>query len=188
MRAFEDACDLRPKPELLKQLEAVLDDWSALLKKDGKLQEAASVKGHAERVSEQLSMMNKDEKADQDDKQDKTVTRDDARIPPIALSSSRIWLAKGSLTPEGEIKIRNISGRPVTELSLTAVFFDKTLRRQFGSVTLPVATPQSQPFAEEAARSLYFSCPNIVKPDHQLAVIISWKGRFLKEFPVVKQQ
>jgi hypothetical protein len=130
----------------------------------------------------------KDEKSDQDDGDDKAISRDDSRVSPIALSSSRIWLAKGSLTPEGEIKIRNISGKPVTDLSLTVVFFDKTVRRQFGSVTLPVTTPQSQPFAEDASRSLYFSCPNIVKPEHQLAVIILWKGRFLKEFPVVKQQ
>jgi tetratricopeptide (TPR) repeat protein len=189
VRAFEDACDLRPKPELLKQLEAVLVDWSALLMKQKKFQEAASVKGHAERVAEQLGMLTKEDKVDLTDKQDKNAVRvDDPRVPPVALSSSRIWLAKGSLTPEGEIKIRNISGKPVADLALTAVFFDNTTRRQCGTVSLPVATPQSQPFPEDSARSLYFSCPNIVRPEHQLAVIIFWKGHFLKEFPVVKQQ
>ncbi len=189
VRAFEDACDLRPKPELLKQLEAVLLDWSALLMKQKKFQEAASVKGHAERVAEQLGIITKDDKVDLIDKQEKNAVRvDDPRVPPVALSSSRIWLAKGSLTPEGEIKIRNISGKPVGDLSLTAVFFDNTVRRQCGTVSLPVATPQSQPFPEDSSRSLYFSCPNIVKPEHQLAVIIFWRGHFLKEFPVVKQQ
>lgn len=187
VRAFEDACDLRPKPELLKQLEAVLVDWSTLLMKQKKFQEAASVKGHAERVAEQLGMLTKDDKVELADKQDKTVRVDDPRVPPVALSSSRIWLAKGSLTPEGEIKIRNISGRSVADLALTAVFFDNTTRRQCGTVSLPVATPQSQPFPEDGARSLYFSCPNIVKPEHQLAVIIFWRGHFLKEFPVAKQ-
>lgn len=188
VRAFEDACDLRPKPELLKQLESVLLDWSALLMKQKKFQEAASVKGHAERVAEQLGMLIKEDK-NPEDKQDKNATHaDDPHVPPIALSSSRIWLAKGSLTPEGEIKIRNVAGKPIEDLSLSAVFYDNTLRRQCGSVTLPVATPQSQPFAEGEFRSLYFSCPITVKPEHQLAVIIFWKGRFLKEFPVVKQQ
>jgi len=27
-----------------------------------------------------------------------------------------------------------------------------------------------------------------VDPDHQLGVKIYWKGRFLKEFPVIKQR
>ncbi|HEY9677586.1 MAG TPA: tetratricopeptide repeat protein [Drouetiella sp.] len=187
VRAFEDACDLRPKPELLKQLEAVLLDWSALLMKQKKFQEATSVKGHAERVAEQLGLLTKEDKVEAD-KNDKNAVRvDDPRVPPIALSSSRIWLAKGSLTPEGEIKIRNISGHPVADLALQAVFFDNTTRRQCGTVGLPVASPQSAPFPEDGSRSLYFSCPNIVKPEHQLAVIIFWRGHFLKEFPVSKQ-
>lgn len=187
VRAFEDACELRPKPELLKQLEAVLVDWSNLLMKQKKFQEAASVKGHAERVAEQLGMLTKEDKVELTDKQKDAVRVDDPRVPPVALSSSRMWLARGSLTPEGEIKIRNISGHSVADLALTAVFFDNTTRRQCGSVSLPVATPQSQPFGEDASRSLYFSCPNIVKPEHQLAVIIFWRGHFLKEFPVLKQ-
>jgi hypothetical protein len=128
--------------------------------------------------------------ADKGDKSDSTSTNsksDDPRTPPVALVSSRIWLARGSLTPEGEIKIHNTTGAPVNDLSLTAVFYDNTARRATGSVTLPVASPQSAPFAADASRSLYFSCPDTVKVDHQLGVIIFWKGKFLKEFPVVKQ-
>lgn len=189
VRAYEDACDLRPKPELLKQLESVLLEWCANLTKQKKFQEAMSVKGHADRVADQLSTLLKDTKDDQDDKPDDSRPRaDDPGTPPIALSFSRIWLAKGSLTPEGEVKIKNVSGHPITDLSLSAVFYDNTARRQCGSVTLPVASPMSPPFAEGASRSLYFSCPNIVKADHQLAAIIIWKNRFLKEFPVTKQQ
>jgi hypothetical protein len=120
---------------LLKQLESTLLDWSALLTKQKKFQEAASVKGHADRVAEQLGILTKEDKADQEDKQDKTTQHvDDPRIPPIALSSSRIWLAKGSLTPEGEIRIRNTAAAPITDLSLTAVFYDNTLRHQCGTV------------------------------------------------------
>jgi len=189
VRAFEDACDLRPKVEVLKQLEAVLLEWHDTLVQHHQLDQAASIKGHADRVADQISDMTKDK--DTNKQTDSTVVAtkpDDPRSPPIALVSSRIWLAKGSLTPEGEIKIHNITGKPVTDLSLSAVFYDNTARRNTGSVGLPVASPQSAPFAEDASRSLYFSCPNIVKADHQLAVIIFWKGRFLKEFPVVKQQ
>ncbi len=62
------------------------------------------------------------------------------RVPPVALSSSRIWLARGSFTPEGEIRIRNISGRPVKDLTLKVVFYDHSSKRAGGSVTLPVAT------------------------------------------------
>lgn len=70
---------------------------------------------------------------------------------------------------------------------MTAVFYDNTKRRTNGSVGLPVANPSSIAFAPGAERTLYFSCPNIVKDDHQLAVIIYWKGKLLQEFPVVKQ-
>ncbi len=45
VRALEDALDLGDKPELLKQLEGVLLDWSQKLLKDGKREESASVKG-----------------------------------------------------------------------------------------------------------------------------------------------
>lgn len=192
VRALEDACDLGPKPELLKQLESTLLAWHQVLLRENKPREAASVKGHADRVAEQLALLTK-EIVDKDDKGavkseglDQKPDEYFEKVPPVALSASRIWLAKGSLTPEGEIRIKNISGRPVKDLSLTAVFYDNSARRANGSVNLPVATPSSPPFQTGATRTLYFSCPNIVKTDHRLAVIILWRGRFLKEFPVVK--
>jgi tetratricopeptide (TPR) repeat protein len=185
VRAYEDAISLRTRPDLLKELLAVLNDWSSLLLKQHKNQEALAVKGHADRVADQLSeLTHKDE--DETDKSDDKVSKPDDSGNPIALSFSRIWLAKGSLTPEGEIQIRNVTGKPISDLTLKAVFYDNTARRANGSVALPVATPESQPFASDATRKLYFSCPNIIKADHQLAVIIYLKGRLLKEFPVVK--
>jgi len=192
VHALEDACELREKPELLKQLLAVLTDWSAQLTKDKKLQEAMSVKGHADHVAEQLAQIAKEEKAEKDAEADKLALAQASKLdqPPIALISSRIWLAAGSVTPEGEIKIKNISGKPVSDLTLKAVFFDNTIKHATGTVNLPVATPSSTPFAESDARTLYFSCPNTVRSnqrDHQLAVRIQWKNRFLKEFPVIKQ-
>lgn len=193
VRALEDAIELGEKPELLKQLESVLLDWSALLTREKKVQEAIMVKGRADRVAEQLGMLTNKEQDKQKDEPETSVTAESKpdeyweKNPPIALSSSRTWLAKGTLTPEGQISIRNISGRPVSDLTLSAVFFDNTAKKANGSVTLPVATPTSPPFETGGSRTLYFSCPNIVKPDHRLAVIILWKGRFLKEFPVVKQ-
>jgi hypothetical protein len=146
-----------------------------------------SVKGHAERVEEELAAMVKDEKKD-----DETVDTPKPAVwnpgsPPVAVLASHNWLSAGSLTPEGEIKIKNISNQPVTELTLTAVFFDHTKRQSNGSVTLPVATPNSAPFAPGMERPLYYSCPNIVREDHQLGVMILWKGKLLREFPVVKQ-
>lgn len=184
VRAYEDACDLRPKPELLKQLEKVLIDWSNLLTKEKKTEEALAVKGHADRVADQLSLLMRTEKEKNDVA--KSSGSDENSTPPIALSFSHIWLARGSLTPEGEIKIKNITAKPINDLSLTAVFYDNTARQNQGSVSLPVTTAQSAPFEAGGARSLYFSCPNIVKTDHQLAVIIFWRGHLLKEFPVVK--
>ncbi len=184
VRAYEDATALRQKPELLKQLCEVLIDWSNLLKKENKMQEALAVKGHADRVADQLSDLTKDK--DDEDKADKKTNPDDPNNPPIALSFSHVWLAKGSLTPEGELRIKNITQKPLTDLALTAVFYDNTTHRSAGSVSLPVASPQSTPFAVGASRSLYFSCPNIAKADHRIGVIIFWKGRLLKEYPVVK--
>jgi len=144
-----------------------------------------SVKAHAERVGEELAEMLKDEEPEKTDVP--KVAAWNPGSPPVAVIASHNWLSAGSLTPEGEIKIKNISGQPVTELSLTAVFFDHTKRASNGSVGLPVATPNSNPFAPGMERTLYFSCPNIVKEDHQLGVMILWKGKLLREFPVVKQ-
>lgn len=187
VRSLEEACALRPKAALLKQLLGALNSWSAELIKENKTQEAMSVKGHAERVAEQLAQLLKDEKKDEVKVEDKFGDKWNPGTPPVSIVSSRNWLAGGSYTPEGEIKIKNISGQPLADLTLTAVFYDNTKRRNNGSVSLPVANSSSPPFAPGAERSLYFSCPNIVRDDHQLAVIILWKGKFLKEFPVVKQ-
>lgn len=192
VRALEDACGLSSKPELLKELHRVLLTWSEVLMRQKKTQEAMSVRGHAERISDQLSMLTRDLEPDETERpetENQTKTGQwDPRVPPIALVFSRIWLARGSLTPEGEIRIKNICGSPIADLALTAVFYDNTSRRANGSVTLPVATPSSAPFAAGAERSLYFSCPNIVRYEHQQAVIILWKGKFLREFPVVKNK
>lgn len=189
VRAFEDACELQPKIELLKQLKAVLMEWHDELVKQNKPDQAASVAGHADRIDDQIAEMSSDKDKDkQNDNSNSANNPVDAKAAPVAVVSSRIWLARGSLTPEGEIKIHNGTGAPITDLSLNAVFYDNTARRTCGSVGLPVASPQSAPFPADGSRSLYFSCPNIVKTDHQLAVMIFWKQRFLKEFPVVKQQ
>lgn len=184
VHALEDACDLRRKPDVLKQLLSVLNDWYASLIKEKKVQEANSVKGHVDRVAELLETVTKEEEATEQEKQLKA---DGAKMPPIALSSSRTWLLRGSVTPEGEIKIKNNSGKPVYDLTLNVVFFDNTARKANGTVTLPVAVPNSSPFAANEERTLYFSCPTIVKTDHKLAVLLFWQGRFLQEFPVVKQ-
>ncbi len=73
------------------------------------------------------------------------------------------------------------------DLTLKVVFYDHSSKRAGGSVTLPVATPDSPPLETGATRTLYFSCPSIVKTEHRLAVVIYWRGRLLKEYPVVKQ-
>ena len=186
VHALEDACELGEKPELYTQLLNVLNDWQAVLTKEHKLEEAASVKGHAERVAEQLNqlLLDKSDENGLDDKMDNKFAA--AKNLPVALVSSRVWLSSGSFTPEGEIKIKNITGRPVRDLTLTAIFYDHTLKHKNGTVSLPVATPASAPFAASGLRTLYFSCPETVKADHQLAVKLFWQRNFLKEFPVAK--
>lgn len=188
VRALEEACSLRPTAALLKQLKATLDKWSAQLTADKKLQEAASVKGHAERVAEQLETLLKEERKNEVKTETAKNDKYSPGNPPVSIVSSRNWLARDSRTPEGEIKIKNITGEPITDLTLNAVFYDNTKRQNNGTVTLPVASPSSMAFAPGAERTLYFSCPNIVKEDHHLAVIILWKGKFLKEFPVIKSK
>ncbi len=196
VKALEDARALRPKDlALLQELEQVLIDWGALLSRQGRIQESLSARGHAERVAEMIAIAaKKDEAKDDQDAQSATGSAPgpmpawDPTVPPIALTSSKIWLAKGSVTPEGEIAIKNVCGQPITDLSLTVIFYDNTKRTRNGSITLPVCTLASPPFAPSATRSLYFSCPNTVKTDDQLAVIIFWHGRLLKELPVAKQR
>lgn len=186
VRSLEEACALKPKAALLKQLLGALNSWCAELTASGKSQEAMSVKGHAERVAEQLAQLLREEKKDEV-KSDSHEDKWNPGTPPVSIVFSRNYLSQGSLTPEGEIRIKNISGQAVADLSLTAVFYDNTTRRGTNAVTLPVANAGSPPFAPGAERTLYFSSPNIVRDDHQLAVRILWRGKFLKEFPVVKQ-
>jgi len=187
VRALEEATSLRPSVPLLEKLRSALLSWSDLLASQKKNQEAISVKGHAARVSEQLAELKGGE--DPEDKPEETDKAQgwDPNKPPISIVFSRNWLAKDSLTPEGKIKVRNITGEPITELTLSAVFFDNTSKKRNGTIMLPVASSSSPPFETDGERWLYFSCPQTVKYDHQLAVIILWKGKFLKEFPVAKR-
>lgn len=187
VRALEEANGLRPSVPLLEKLRDALFSWSDLLASEKKNQESISVKGHAARVSEQLAeLKGVEEVVDEKVETDKAAGWDPEK-PPIAIVFSRNWLAKDSLTPEGKIKIKNITGEPITDLTLSAVFFDNTSRKRNGTIMLPVASPSSPAFEPDGERWLYFSCPQTVKYDHQLAVLIIWKGKFLKEFPVAKR-
>lgn len=188
VRALEEANTLRQSVPLLEKLRSALLAWSDLLASQKKNQEAISVKGHAARVSEQLAAL-KGEDGSEDEKSGDSEKGAgwDPNKPPISIVFSRNWLAKDSLTPEGKIKIKNVTGEPITDLTLTAVFFDNTMRKRNGSVQLPVTSPSSPPFEPDGERWLYFSCPQTVKYDHQLAVVILWKGKLLKEFPVSKR-
>ena len=121
VHALEDACELGLKADLLKQLLAVLNDWEEALIKEQKFEESASVKGHAERVAEQLNEVLIEEEKNQDQLANGNEKFASAKDLPVALISSRIWLSAGSLTPEGEIKIKNITGKPVRDLTLTAI-------------------------------------------------------------------
>lgn len=183
VRALEEATSLRATPELLRKLRDTLLSWHDLLISERKLQEATSVKGHAERVSEQLALLAPDEEKESTGEGDKMW---DPKGSPVAIVFARTWLEKGSLTPEGKIKIRNVTGQNISELSLTAVFYDNTSRRRAGKIELPVAS-EARPFPPGEEKWLYFSSPHTIRPDHQLAVIILWNGRFLREFPVVKR-
>ncbi len=187
VRALEEASSLRPSVPLLEKLKATLLLWSDQLNSEKKYQEATSVKGHADRVDEQLATMKGTDVTSEDLNPDADQQGWDPNKPPIAIVFSRNWLAKDSLTPEGKIKIKNITGAPISDLTLTAVFFDNTTRKRNGSVALPVASPSSAPIEADGERWLYFSCPQTVKIDHLLAVKIMWQGTFLKEFPVSKR-
>lgn len=186
VRALEEASNLREKDLLiLARLEKILLEWSDQLQREGKNDEAFSVKGHAERVKDmikeiQLAAAKDKNKATEKGADAPTVWSPDA--PPVSLLSSRIVLPRGSLTPEGEIRVKNVSGQPQEAVPLTFVFYDNTTKRRLGSVTAsaPAMGPGSM-------RSIYFSSPNIVKTDHRLAVIIFWKGRLIKELPILKE-
>ena len=188
VRALEEATALRPSVPLLEKLRSSLLAWSGVLASEKKTQESTSVKGHADRVSEQLALLKKELGVEEVTEEEIEKKDWDPAKCPIAILFSRNWLVAGSLTPEGKMKIKNISGAPVKDLYLTAVFYDNTSRKRYGEVNLPVATENSPPFEPGAERWLYFSCPYTVRGEHQLAVIILWKGKFLREFPVVKRQ
>jgi tetratricopeptide (TPR) repeat protein len=187
VRALEEASALRQSVPILEKLRSALLAWSDLLASQKKNQEAISVKGHAARVSEQLAELKGEDSVEEKTEDVEKTQGWDPNKPPISIVFSRNWLAKDSLTPEGKIKVRNITGEPITDLALSAVFFDNTMRKRNGTVLLPVASPSSPPFEADGERWLYFSCPQTVKYDHQLAVVILWKGKLLKEFPVAKR-
>jgi tetratricopeptide (TPR) repeat protein len=185
VRALEEASALSPKEiSLLEALQKALLDWSNVLSKQGKTDESISVKGKAQRVFELIKEIQKEENKDLANKTDAESSLPPG-VLPVSLFASRIWLAKGSLTPEGEIQVKNIANRLVNDLSLTVVFYDNTVHRAKGSVTVSAAS-LNHPMPPHSIRNLYFSCPNIVNPEHQLAVIIYWKGQLIKELPVVK--
>jgi tetratricopeptide (TPR) repeat protein len=180
VRALEDANELSPQDlDLLTRLYEALNAWNAQLTKDGKTDQAMAVKGHADRVGEMLASLQQES--------DLADGEQGGGVPPIGLVASRIWLAKGSFTPEAEIRFKNISGKPVNDLTVSMVFFDRTTRHKNGTVTVNAASP-AHPLLPDAVQSAYFSCPQIVKSEHQLAVIVLWKGRFLQELPVVKER
>lgn len=186
VRALEDAIVLKPKDiPLLTALHDALAEWSAVLMNEGKQEQATSVKGHADRVTDLIKELQKAEKPPELAKNEQQAFAPGSI--PVSLVASRIWLAKGSLTPEGEIRLKNISGAPVTDLALNMVISDNTARRRIGTVTVNAAS-ETHPMAADATQVVYFSSPSTVKTDHKLAVVIYWKGRLIKELPVVKER
>lgn len=188
VRALEDATNLNPKdPELLKKLRYALLEWSVSLAKQGKQEESLSAKGRAERISEILNTLDKDVLSSAELDKIGAATSNQTVAPPFSLYASRTWLAKGSLTPEGEIRLKNTGKEPLTDLSLTIIFYDYTIHKRTGAVVIAAASNQ-HPLLPKQIRSLYFSSPNIIRSESQLCVIILWKGRFLTQLPVVKER
>jgi tetratricopeptide (TPR) repeat protein len=188
VRSLEEATTLTQKDyEVLEKLEQALNDWAADLARLGKQDESLTVKGRAERVAEQIKAIQKEMNPDLAEKETTASAQFTPGSPPIALAASRIWLSKGSFTPEGEIKLKSISDEALEELALTVVFFDNTSKKRTGSVTVSAAGA-GHPILPGQTRSLYFSSPNIVKTDHQLSVIIFWKGKLIRELPVIKER
>lgn len=186
VHALEEATTLSPKDlNLFEKLHAALQTWSQVLVKNGKLDDAQSIKGRAERVAEQIKVIEKELNPDAAKTDEPKTAATEG--PPLSLTASRIWLSKGSLTPEGEIKVKNSSDAPVTDLSLTVAFYDHTSKRRTGSVTVSAAN-ESHPILAGQSRSFYFSSPNIVRAEHQLSVLIYWKGKLIRELPVVKER
>ena len=189
VRALEEASTLAPKDlELLTQLEDALSNWSDDLANHGKQEESAAVKTKRDRVSETMKAIEKEQNV-VDDKEKEIAPLANTLAPgdlPVSLITSRIWLSKGSVTPEGEIKLKNIGTDQVADLALTVAFFDSTLKKRTGSVTVSAAGA-SHPLPPGQSRVVYFSSPNTMRGDHQLSVLIYWKGRLIRELPVVKE-
>jgi tetratricopeptide (TPR) repeat protein len=186
VRALEDAIRLHPKDiPLLTSLQDALTEWSDSLSKEGKADQASSVKGHAERIADLIKELQKADKPPEVAKAEEQPFAPGS--PPFSLVASRIWLAKGSFTPEGELRLKNISGAPVTDLPLDMVISDNTTRKRIGLVRVNVSS-ESHPMQPDSTQTVYFSSPTTVKTDHRLAVVIYWKGRLIKELPVVKER
>lgn len=189
VKSLEDASGLSPNDEgILSGLHNALLDWSAALAHQGKQDQASSTRGRAERIAEILKTLdinNPDNPTGEVSPESENANIPDS--PPFSLYASRTWLSKGSYTPEGEIRVKNISPNPLTDLSLTIIFYDNTRRRRTGEVTISAAS-SSHPLLPKQIRSLYFSSPNIVRTESQLCIIILWKGKLLTQLPVVKER
>lgn len=187
VRALEDANNMRPNElPMLLRLQQAMSLWRAELLKQSRAEEALSVKVRLDRLSELIKTL------EENNKQNipagsASASTNSATAPPFSLASSRISLAKGSFTPEGELRIKGISAESVSELPISVMFYDKTTRRQLGTVTVSAASA-THPLRPGEGRSLYFSSPTTVRRDHHLCVIILWKGRLLRELPVVKER
>ena len=97
VRALEDAINLRTNDlSLLNKLESTLVEWSQLLSKQGKLQEASSVKGHAARVQDMIATIIGENPEDAGAEKTQGLATG-VSVLPLDLSSSKIWLVRGSL-------------------------------------------------------------------------------------------
>ena len=158
-------------------------DWANQLQAHHNSRQANSVKGHALRINDEIAKLTKEEEK----KLESSAANLTQANVPINIVSSKIWLAKGSLTPEAEIKIQNTSSFDILDINLQAYFYDNTLKKNYGCVSLPIVNYQSMKFLKGSYKTLYFSCPNTIKPDNKVSVIIFWKNHLLKEFPVNKE-
>ncbi len=183
VKALEDAISLKPKLDIYLKLRDVLNNWASTLTQHHNLREANSVKGHALRISEVIVKLTKEEEK----KLEAQTAILNSNLPPINIVYSKIWLSKGSLTPEGEIKIQNTSTFDILDLGLQAYFYDNTVKKNYGCITLPIVTSATKKFVKGSYKTLYFSSPNTINPDNKVSVIIFWKNHLLKEFPITKE-
>ncbi len=183
VKAYEDAVSLKPRLDILIKLHEVLLDWANQLQAHHNSRQANSVKGHALRINDEIAKLTKEEEK----KLESSAANLTQANVPINIVSSKIWLAKGSLTPEAEIKIQNTSSFDILDINLQAYFYDNTLKKNYGCVSLPIVNYQSMKFLKGSYKTLYFSCPNTINPDNKVSVIIFWKNHLLKEFPINKE-